>query len=101
MKEQEELEAMEESVAPPEPERDKPMVMREIPEPKSPLHAPEEKPAPQAGIDAASGVEPKNPTPESPIPRQRNDGSFVSGMSIVPGQGNKMPDQPPPAAGKQ
>ncbi len=41
MKEQQELEAMEESTEPPEPEKKKPLKMREI-EPVSPLHEPAE-----------------------------------------------------------
>ncbi|WP_457673259.1 hypothetical protein [Thiolapillus sp.] len=53
MKEQQELEAMEESVEPPQPEEKKPLVLRKIEKPVSPLHEPDGK----AGSLPAAGSE--------------------------------------------
>jgi len=58
MKEQQALEAMEESREPPKPEEKKPLVMRKIEKPVSPLHEPEPRPAPlSGGMPPGSGKE--------------------------------------------
>ncbi|WP_456447286.1 hypothetical protein [Thiolapillus sp.] len=76
MKEKKALEAMEESAEPPKPKEAKPLKMREITKPSSPLQNMPE-PAPQPAESLPSPVLEKKD--EQPKP-------FVSGMSVVPSE---------------
>ncbi|BAO43722.1 hypothetical protein [Thiolapillus brandeum] len=86
MKEKEALEAMEESAIPPKPKAARPLKMREITKPSSPLQGTTE-PAPQP-VEA-----PAVETLPPPVPGKRGEmpKPFVSGMSVTPSERGAEP----------
>ncbi len=84
MKEQQELEALEESISPPKPKTSKPPVMREVEHKRSPLHGPVEKPKQEYRDTPPDVAAPSTPAAEIEMKQIEDDPTLPlsSGMSI-------------------